>query len=146
MNSPPRILRMRTIGLLALVVILAACGSSTEPQRANVSLAFTNLLDTSWVYITWQNGMAISGRDSIPPRTNFQCVRFFAQPDSAYWQIKAHENGSLGTVTAPFFNPPDRPAWKVLVLHGGSSGSPLIEAWDKMQPPPSYAVDNPVPC
>lgn len=100
----------------AFVLALAACGSSTDPSKAgDPSLLFTN--DTgSWVYVTWRDGDAIEGKDSVPPRTPSQCVRFLAQPDSAYWDISVNDPiGGSAEVTAPYFNPADRPAWRVTV-------------------------------
>lgn len=124
---------MRTISILLLLAI-AACGSSTDVKAGNdPSLLFTNNLDRDYVYITWQDGNAIVGRDSIPPHTVGQCVRFTAQPDSAYWSITATESNPNGlqpataNVTAPYFNPTDRPAWNVTVT-SEYPGSPAIRA------------------
>lgn len=118
---------MRRLSVLIVALIAAACSSSTAPSKAgDPSLLFTNNLDSSWVYITWRDGAVIEGRDSIPPRTASQCVRFLAQPDSAYWTITAHDQGASSNVTAPYFNPATRPAWKVVVSSGQTS--PFIVA------------------
>lgn len=118
---------MRNIFIFALI-LTAACSSSTAPasKAGDPSLLFTNNLDSGWVYITWRDGAVIEGRDSIAPRIASQCVRFTAQPDSAYWTITARENGGLSTATAPYFNPESRPAWSVVVSSSGSIGSPQI--------------------
>lgn len=120
-------MRVAHLFVALFLTLTAACGSSTAPGGAkDPSLLFTNNLDSSWVYITWRDGQVIEGRDSIAPRTRSQCVRFLAQPDSAYWTITAHENGGLATATAPYFNPASRPAWSVVVNSVGSVGSPSI--------------------
>jgi hypothetical protein len=121
---------MRNLSVLFLLFAALACGSSTAPGKAgDPSLLITNNLDASYVYITWQDGNAIVGKDSIPPRTANQCVRFLAQPDSAQWIITATENGATASQGGNFFNPADQPAWTVVVSSAGStpgSGSPSI--------------------
>jgi hypothetical protein len=125
---------MRTLLSLAAFAFLAACSSSTEPSKAgDPSLLFTNNLDHDYVYVTWQDGNAIFGRDSIAPRTANQCVRFTAQPDSARWVITAGETspGSPTPTTSQggnWFNPEDRPAWNVVVNPGSGGGGPQIVA------------------
>lgn len=122
---------MRGLLVASLFCAVSACGSSTGPGKAgDPSLLFTNNLQSSYVYITWQDGQSIIGRDSIPPRTIGQCVRFLAQPDSAKWVVTATENGGLATETTPYFNPASRPAWDVVVTSSGSVGSPQIIARD----------------
>lgn len=125
---------MRAVLCFVSLVALAACSSSTAPSSAgDPSLLFTNNLPSDYVYITWKDGNAILGRDSIPPRTASQCVRFTAQPDSAYWSITASEtqNGlptNTANATAPYFNPTSRPAWRVVV--DDVSGVVVIKATD----------------
>jgi hypothetical protein len=118
---------MKTLSVLFVVLILAACGSSTGPGKAgDPSLLITNDLTSDYVYITWKDGNAIVGRDSVAPRTANQCVRFLAQPDSAYWQATASDNGRVSTQSYPYFNPASRPAWKVVVsVNPGNSPSIL---------------------
>lgn len=112
---------MRTLAVLLLSVAIVACGGSTEPKGGDPSLLITNNLDHDWVQVVWQDGNSIFGRDSVPPRMANQCVRFTAQPDSAYWSITTTPTNANGiqmgrfNQTAPFFNPADRPAWKVTV-------------------------------
>lgn len=116
---------------LLVLLFCAACGSSTEPLAGDPALLVTNDLDASWVFVTWKDGQGIIGRDSVPPRTASQCIRFTAQPDSAYWQISASENGHTTEQTAAWFNPSDRPAWSVHVYEGGGVVSvPVILAQD----------------
>jgi hypothetical protein len=114
-------------GLFAFCLLaIVACGSSTEPGKAgDPSILVTNNLQSDWVYITWKDGQSVLGRDSVAPRTVDQCVRFLAQPDSAYWEAIATEKGSTGTITSgvageptEYFNPSSRPAWSLTVLEG----------------------------
>jgi hypothetical protein len=126
---------VRLFFALLVAALSAACSSGTETSKAgDPSLLVTNDLPSSWVYITWQDGDAIIGRDSIPPQTSSQCVRFTAQPDSASWFITASETNQSGHVVTStqgpaWFNPADRPAWKIVVSSGGG-GSPFILAED----------------
>lgn len=116
---------MKNLVVIASIVLFSACGSSTEPKAGDPSLLFSNSTN-SWVYITWQDGAAIFGHDSIPPRTDLQCVRFLAQPDSAVWHIEINDAiGGRAEQTAPYFNPADRPAWRVIVS-SSSSGTSII--------------------
>ena len=118
----------RFLSLVAVVALAACSSSSTGPasKAGDPSLLITNNLQSDYVYITWQDGAAIIGHDSVAPRTANQCVRFTAQPDSAYWSITASDP-NLGTsnMTAPYFNPSDRPAWNVVVSEG-TNASPAI--------------------
>lgn len=116
---------------VAFLVLVAACSSSTAPSKAgDPSLLFTNTTG-SWVYVTWQDGAAIFGKDSIPPRTDSQCVRFLAQPDSAFWHIEINDPiGGSAAQTAPYFNPADRPAWRVIVSSSSSGTSILTTLTD----------------
>lgn len=111
---------------MLLIALFAACGSSTDSDNrdGDPSLLFSNETSVP-VYLTWQDGNEIFGKDTIPPHTSAQCSRFVAQPDSAQFQIISTENGAQSTYTAPFFNPADRPAWTVAVTPSGS-GSPYI--------------------
>jgi hypothetical protein len=127
---------MRFISIIGAALVAAACSSSTSPvsKAGDPSLLFTNNLPNDYVYITWQDGNAIIGKDSIPPHTANQCVRFTAQPDSARWVITASETPPGGSIetsseTAPWFNPAARPAWNVRVDHN-ATGSPSIFASD----------------
>jgi hypothetical protein len=119
---------MRSLFFALCVLTISACGSSTEPKADDPSLLFTNNLDQP-VYLTWQDGQAILGRDTIPPHAVNHCSRFLAQPDSAYFQIVATEiyGGTplTSTITASWFNPADRPAWTVTVDFA-AGGSPFI--------------------
>lgn len=144
---------MRT-ALVLLVFALAACGSSTEPKdglAGDPSLRITNNLDHDWVYVDWQDGEAIIGRDSVAPGAVDQCVSFLAQPDSAKWVITATQTGggnppAQSSVGGVYFNPADRPAWDVIV-DPNSNGSPLIMAWDSAAAVsgPVYGKTRPVP-
>jgi hypothetical protein len=117
---------MRAVFAAACLFVLAACGSSTDPSKAgDPSLLITNNLDSTWVYITWRDGAVIEGRDSVPPRTASQCVRFLAQPDSAYWDVRVQVNTIVTTQTYPYFNPADRPAWRVVVYDKAGSPGPV---------------------
>lgn len=114
--------------LAGLVLFVVACGSSTDlGNQRDPSLLFTNALGTP-VYLTWQDGEAILGRDTIPPHSVGHCSHFLAQPDSAYFQIVASndENGAQTVYTAPWFNPESRPAWTVDVTADRTGGSPNI--------------------
>lgn len=103
--------------LASAVLVLAACRSSTEPA-GDPSILVTNDLPASWVYVNWKDGQGIVGKDSVAARTT-KCVRFTAQPDSAYWEAVATENGYTTTVRSPsWFNPSDRPAWTLGVTEG----------------------------
>lgn len=119
---------MRALPVLLIVAFLGACSSSTEPSKAgDPSILVTNDLPSDWVYITWKDGLGIVGRDSVAPRTASQCVRFLAQPDSAYWEATTVENGYSATVTsAEWFNPADAPAWSIHVFDGGNPAVPAI--------------------
>ena len=102
---------------LLVILGLVACGSSTDLQ-GDPSILVTNDLPSSWVYVTWKDGQGILGRDSVAARST-KCVRFTAQPDSAYWEASATENGSTTIVRSPaWFNPADRPAWTLNVYEG----------------------------
>src|SRR4051812_22094590 len=109
---------MRPI-LVMLAIALTACSSSTEPSGAgDPSILVTNDLPSSWVYISWKDGNSVLGQDSVAARST-KCVRFLAQPDSAYWDATATENGYTTIVRSPeCFNPADRPAWRVTVYEG----------------------------
>lgn len=108
---------MRTAVLFAGVALLSACGSSTAPG-GDPAILVTNGLPASWVYVNWKDGRGTLGRDSVAARTS-KCVRFLAQPDSAYWEAIATENGYTTTVRSPeWFNPADRPAWTLAVTEG----------------------------
>jgi hypothetical protein len=120
---------MRKLVVLLAAIAIAACSSSTAPNKAgDPSLLFTNNLDTP-VYLTWQDGTAIVGVDTIPAHAVNHCSRFTAQPDSAYFQIVATEidrgTPATTTVTAPWFNPATRPAWTVVVSFN-AQGSPIV--------------------
>jgi hypothetical protein len=109
---------MRTLLLSALFLSIVACGGSTEPNAGDPSILVTNDLPASWVYVNWKDGQGIVGRDSVAARTA-KCVRFTAQPDSAYWEAYATENGYTNTVRSPaWFNPADRPAWTLAATEG----------------------------
>jgi hypothetical protein len=116
---------MRTLLLSALFLPMIACGGSTEPKGGDPSLLFSNSTSAP-VYLTWQDGQQIFGRDTIPPHTVGHCSRFLAQPDSAQFEITASENGGLSTYTAPFFDPAARPAWTVDVSSDRTGGTPNI--------------------
>ena len=115
---------------IALAVLLTACGSSSTGLAGDPSLLFSNST-ASWVYVTWRDGAVIEGKDSVPPHTNSQCVRFLAQPDSAYWDIKINDPiGGTAEQTAPYFNPADRPAWQVDIssdVHGTVIHTTLVD-------------------
>lgn len=136
---------MRSFFCALLVSAVIGCSSSTEPNKAgDPSLLITNNLPFDYVYVTWQDGNAIIGRDSVAPMTALQCVRFLAQPDSAKWIITVteHSGGSLtwASVGGNWFNPADRPAWNVIVTSQfPPNGTPLIAAWDS-----AAAVNGPV--
>lgn len=105
--------------LASAILFLSACGSSTDLKAGDPSILVTNDLPSNWVYVTWKDGQGIVGRDSVAPRTANQCVRFLAQPDSAYWEASATENGSTEIIRSPtWFNPSDRPAWSLHVFAG----------------------------
>lgn len=112
---------------IALAVLLTACGSSSTGLAGDPSILVTNDLQSSWVYVTWKDGQGIVGRDSVAPRTANHCVRFLAQPDSAYWEATATENGSLSTVRSPgpWFNPASRPAWSLHVYDDPKTPVPV---------------------
>lgn len=126
---------MRSLFVLSLA-FLAACGGSTEPGKAgDPALLITNNLDHDFVYITWQDGDAIIGKDSVAPRTASQCVRFLAQPDSAKWIVTASEDRGGGqrssaSVGGVWFDPAARPAWTVVVNSGLPNSAPSIIAND----------------
>lgn len=116
---------MRSVALV-LTLLSIACSSSTEPGTAgDPSLLFTNTLDNSYVYVTWRDGQEIFGRDSVAPHTANQCIRFLAQPDSAYWEVTVTEDAQTSAQSYDWFNPADRPAWNVVVSHN-TNGSPSI--------------------
>jgi hypothetical protein len=143
--------------LVLLILALAACGSSTEPNKAgDPSLLITNNMPADYVFVTWQDGNAIIGRDSVAPHTANQCVRFTAQPDSAKWlivimdsQLGVSPDRATSTLGGAWFNPADRPAWDVEV-NPIPNGSPLIFAWDSAAAAsgPVYGRmrDIPTPC
>lgn len=102
---------------LFLLLSTIACSSSTG-LAGDPSILVTNDLPNSWVYVSWKDGQGTLGRDSVAARTT-KCVRFLAQPDSAYWEASATENGYTNVVRSPaWFNPSDRPAWTLNVTEG----------------------------
>jgi hypothetical protein len=122
---------MRALSLVALAFVIA-CGSSTEPALAgDPSILVTNDLPSSWVYVNWKDGQGVLGRDSVAARAT-KCVRFLAQPDSAYWDATASENGYTTVVRSPsWFNPSDRPAWALHAREGiGTVNVPVLEQAD----------------
>lgn len=111
---------------LLVLVVLCACSSSTAVQ-GDPSILVTNDLPTSWVYVNWKDGQGIVGRDSVAARMQ-KCVRFTAQPDSAYWEATATENATTATVRSPaWFEPSARPAWSLHVYEGnGAVAVPIM--------------------
>lgn len=104
--------------LLVLLSVLA-CSSSTG-LAGDPTILVTNDLPADWVFVNWKDGQGILGRDSVAPRT-VKCVRFLAQPDSAYWEATATENNSTTGVRSPsWFNPASRPAWTLRVFDDNS--------------------------
>lgn len=116
--------------LLCLTLVLTACGSDiTDAGKFDPSLLFNNHLSYP-VYLTWQDGNAIVGYDTIPAGAMGHCSHFDAQADSAYFQIIATDyppglGAQTSTITAPWFHPLARPAWTVDVTANGNA-SPLI--------------------
>lgn len=119
--------------LICLALVLTACGSSiTDNGKLDPSLLFNNHL-SSPVYLTWQDGNAIIGYDTIPAGAIGHCSHFEAQADSAYFQIVATDHGATSTITAPWFHPLSRPAWTVDVTPNTiDSPSILIKETDVM--------------
>ncbi len=121
--------------LLAGLLFVVACSGTTEPKSkaGDPSILVTNNLGV-YTYITWKDGQGIVGRDSVAGHIT-QCVRFLAQPDSAYWEASATEAvggnpESTGTIRNPavgFFNPADRPAWTLVVSDDGYGNVRLLE-------------------
>lgn len=125
---------MRFVALMSLSILMA-CGGSTEPGKAgDPSILVSNHLSSSWVYITWKDGQGVAGRDSVAPQTLNQCVRFLAQPDSAYWEARVNDDppggGWAQQATPAWFNPADRPAWTLQAYPGG----PVLLAADAATP------------
>lgn len=115
--------------MVGLVLTLAACGDSAGPNGLlDPSLLFNNQLNSP-VYLTWRDGNAIVGYDTIPAHTVNHCSHFLAQADSAYFEIVATDNvgGATATsiVTAPWFHPEARPAW-IVDITPVAGGSPAI--------------------
>jgi hypothetical protein len=126
----------RTTWGFIVMLVLGACSGATGPSAGDPSILVTNDLPSSWVYVTWKDGQGIVGRDSVAPRTVGQCVRFTAQPDSAYWEAVATENGATTIVRSPtWFNPSDRPAWSLDVTEGlGAVNVPAMRQADAQTP------------
>jgi hypothetical protein len=137
-------MEMRVI-IAAIALALTACGSSTEPKPGGAgdpSVLVINDLDHDYVYVDWQDGNAIVGRDSVAPHTANQCIRFLAQPDSAKLIVTATETtvGSGGVDPSHseggnWFNPADAPAWTVSVSSGGAHNGPVF-----------HLVETDIPC
>jgi hypothetical protein len=121
--------RLQVISIIGTILFAAACSSSTAPSKVGGSLLFTNHLSVP-VYLAWQDGLQVIGRDTIPAGAVARCSRFLAQEDSAYFQITATNlTGGVPattTYTAPFFDPDDSPAWTVDVS-ADANGSPVVD-------------------
>lgn len=136
---------VRRFHFLPLLVVVNACGGTTEPRTVvGPSLLVTNSLVHDKVYVAWNDasGTRLS-TDSVGPRVSNRCIRLRpVDADSARWTLTAAEfvDGVrlTSTVTSYWFHLGDFRATKVVVV-SSQQASPTIMAWDS-----ASAVNGPV--
>jgi len=110
---------------IVLLVLLAACGSSTGPAGHDPTVLITN--QTDWpVHFQWRDGQGVAGADTVPAHVE-RCERFFARPDSAFFYADVTDpRQGMSTYTAPWFEPTASPAFTMTVTAQTNSSPGML--------------------
>jgi hypothetical protein len=112
-------LRLAIVSLL----LLTACGEASGPKGIDPTALVHNTYSAP-IYWYWFDGTATLGGDTIPAFTT-RCEQFFAQPDSARFDIIRSDTlaqpSGWHRYTSNWFDPASRDWWTVDVGPGSDA-------------------------
>lgn len=102
--------------LLAVTLLLCACGGSTNPGTDPIVYVVNQSRQP--VYFEWRDGQGVIGQDTISAGAR-ACESFLARADSAYFYAKMLAGPMTDAYTQPWFDPSARHAWTMTVSDAG---------------------------